>query len=85
MPNKLDKAPHSRATIARPSTPMFPNFFLIKMDDVETQIILLLDFGVNMLLMVQTYLVFEFASISITLAPFNSVHCCSCKHLQIAR
>ena len=59
--------------------------FKIKMDDVETQIILLLDFGVNMLLMVQTYLVFEFASISITLAPFNSVHCCSCKHLQIAR
>ena len=55
------------------------------MDDVETQIIILLDFGVNILLMVQTYLVFEFASMSITLAPFNSVHCCSCKHLQIAR
>ena len=41
------------------------------MDDVETQIILLLDFGVNMLLMVQTYLVFEFASISITLASLS--------------
>ena len=29
------------------------------MDDVETQIILLLDFGVNILLMVQTYLDFK--------------------------